>query len=425
MRNLPLVLTLSLAACGSVVEDSIGPDASPSEEEPDANLPSPEERGAVTIRVGVPSASRFLFLDPDGSLVADRALDVNHEAQAEVLPGGSIVVVGPRVNPNDVVRSRIYAGVRPGDVVDERVTAYATTSTPIEVRVPTVAGADRYDVTLACGGGAIGGGPIIAVEKNDACGATTDIFVWASTEGVTQQTLLRRGVSLGAVVDLSAEALAAPAARTLRATGLGNHVDGANLSLDPIGAPDWILPGGVFGGGVPSGGEIAETDPYPTLDTAQAAARVDLSRDGFGQRRFEYVGALRGDVDVNVGDVPLPWVGPVALDAATATVSWVTDGAGTPDAIYTRLRNFPSGSGPGAGRFIVEVLARGDAATSLVLPRLPAPYAEGNVTPDAGWLVQAFEILATDAAGDRFSQILASPGARNRPGRTAHANGLL
>lgn len=425
-----------------------GGDDNPTEPStPDADV-SPDGAVAadVTFNLNVPAAeipagTRILFLNPDDSVVADVAA-ASGSNSAPLFTGGSVVLVLPMGPPVAVqgggsMELYAYLDVKAGETLDFSPIDDSTPGPLRTITAPAIKGATNYRFATTCA--STSSNMATAQLQLDGCGATTDVAIAAFgtlpgpvlTGGgggdVLIGTILARGVSTAADIDLSAQPLVPPSPYTLNVTGLRPSVSNASIQASVQPGADW---GDVADLGTESlapfaGGALSLTGPAPAFADAFAQNFVITFNNTANPTYYQRIAATDRDDTLDLAAVATPWLQGAFVDAKTSTLRIITSGAGAWEigAGYLDLSPVappvPVAGGPQPGAewyFSARIGADGE----IRLPTLPAAYAAANVTAESGAtrsIDGGLNVLAgSSSLDDLFARLLNSFGDDERFG---------
>ncbi|MBK7195516.1 MAG: hypothetical protein IPH80_23780 [Myxococcales bacterium] len=305
-----------------------------------------------------PTATVF-FVAPDGSLTGQAQPDASGVVVGAVEVGGSVTVGWDGVvlvtmlaveDGDDLVFG-------PGDVALDQ---------PVAVTLPALSGASSYAVGGPCLRGTAGV-PTVAATFGRGCGLT--------------HSLLATSRTAAGLAYLIAPAVTPTAGVPLAVTGA--WVAGTTATVDFVGVPPnagrATLRRRLLVGGAPAhqatllnvavaGGAAQGAFPAPAGYGDTAALEVTLGtsvfdRDQLIALRPTLTEAAPVDVTPTLPEVTTP-------SQAGATVTWTTDGAGTPDAVVVDFQEVDALENVVAAW---RVIAPPDT-TAVTLPTLPAPF---------------------------------------------------
>ncbi|MEZ4368092.1 MAG: hypothetical protein R2939_17695 [Kofleriaceae bacterium] len=382
-------IVLGVAACGG--DDApADPDAAPS---PDADqTPDATALGEVTMtleedgapRVGVP----VLFYQPDGSLAAEVDTDATGQAAADLLPGGSVVLVDlgltAAVAGGSGAPAVAYVGVQPGDQLRFAPSSGGPGSVTTTLTSATFAGADQYRFELGCGPTQSSATPS-ATFTNISCPASTSVAVLAFQAGTLVASVYAPTVTLAAAVAVPG-AFVAPETVTVTATGLSPALTGAEIEAYRS-TTDRLQVGPAIEASTTGGAMVVATGPQPAIPGATQRLLHRQERDGFPNRYALANVPTAAAISFDVSEHLPPWLGPVVFDAKGGTLQFTTVGDGGIDYAIAAV----SATHAGGGGYFWYVHGKLDGRP-YKFPILPAAYAAAQPQP-SDELNSAFALL--------------------------------
>lgn len=380
VASVSICSVVAALGCGRVKNDPGGlPDAPPGPEDA-------RGRGRVVVTVLDPGGSgspavgaRVVFLDPDGTLVKRTSTDTLGKADAEVLPGASVTAITSASNGHQI---QTVLAIEPDDdlVIGVKADSTAAVGT-FTVEFPVEAGATSYRVAHACGvADPAAQTTTVTFDLRANCRQPTmEVIVTAfDANGAALGFIAKQGV----VTNAGKLTLVEGYTRMRTFTGAYSNIDSSLASLAMARrAPD--IAGIAVTGAASSPFPATTTLEAPSTSGGSATIDTTMSR-GAATRLVQNTQIVRqviagGAVSygLDVGAMLLPWISQPAYDAATRTLAFTKEGAGTgaPDAYqvvgrYTRTD--PMGQTSTA--YMWSII--GPEATNLVLPVLPDELAE-------------------------------------------------
>ncbi|MEZ4368066.1 MAG: hypothetical protein R2939_17565 [Kofleriaceae bacterium] len=401
-KTTALLLGATLAvACGGDDApgdvDAAGPDADTTPDAPVA--------GTVTLEVDVeaaniPPGTRILFLDPDDSVVSDvAAAPGNHSA--ELFPGGSIVVVVPELlnaggAPQEQQQLAIL-NLLPGRTY--RITGGDNTAAVNNrtITAPTVAGATSYTFSTPCANSS-SGVPTTTLDLG-RCGATTDVFVAAfgaplatgGGGGALLKTVIKRGVSTGADINLAAEPTTNPVAFSLAATGIRASAANAFVGGQLVGdGANWALPPPVFQSDAAPfpGGMLSVEGLLPSAAGSKLSLFAAMVRSTGGQINYQQVVDPAASVTMDLGALDAAWLDAIVPDVKSSSLRFISSGGGdfglAAGSLEVARYAAAATGGPLATASSWEFVSLLGPDQVVRIPTLPAAYAIANLTADLG-----------------------------------------
>ncbi len=403
MRTI-LIASLSLvaAACGKV--QSLA-DANGSGSNIDANTgPDANPRGTVKVTVFDPSGTGanptgipVVFIDPNGSLVANVPTDSNGKAQADVLPGASVTAVFAP-DATDYVMD-VVLGVKPGDdIVIQDTPSQATTGT-FTVSFPSLANATTYYAYGPCGGSPSSTGGPAALTFQAYCTVspmTVGVVAYNSSGqviGYIEQanlTFTDGGSttipgSWGNQISMTASATNVPA-------------DVTNVAFyRTVRYPSGF--GTSMGSAAPSNSMVTISSAVPASN--KAVMQTTLRKNATMQFIYQPVDGGSTSYSVDAGANELPWLAQPSMDVTTATITNNVSGPAPPSGfIYYVGDGYQRSVGGTATNYRWTIVT--GSTDPITLPKMPA--AVGDVNPKPGDTVSLFNgvafLLASDAIPD-------------------------
>jgi hypothetical protein len=402
-RSLRLMILLSAIGCGS--KSNQPPDAHPTVDSPTAiDAPSAIDAppaidattvgtGKVTVvdaqGAGTPAAFiPVVFIDPDGSLVANVMTDISGKAQADVLPGASVSAVW-LTSPGQY-RIQTVLAVKPGDdLVLGSVLPDSTAAGTFTVTFGPVAGASFYYVYGPCGNVLTSGTSAMLNMTNDCKQSPMEIQVHA-----TDPT----GAGIGYIDHLGIPfmpggnvSLGSPSMPYQTLNAQYSNVPSAVMSVNLVrAAPDGF---GYMsnGSGVPMGGMLSLNTQGPWTSTAQAQS-IFTNASGSRQEVKEVIAGNATTYSLDAGGKLLAWVSMPTLDPTTGIISVPVDATGTsgdaPD-LFVLHQLF------GRAGTDIDWTIFGPSPSDVTLPHLPASV--GAVNPMAGDFASPGQVTIADA----------------------------
>lgn len=388
---LPLSLGAALVACGSddptSPADAAGPDA--------VQTPDAAVAGTVTLNLRVgkfPVGSRVLFLNPDDSVVSDVAAAVG-EHSAELLPGGSILLVAPvPAVGGSSLTALAWLGVTPGTSVAFPPVGPSNPANVRSISFSTVPGAATYRILTPCNTATNVVASPLNLELRD-CGATTDVFIAAygpAPGGGGAAPLLKsrmiRGVSTAADID-GTGAYVDPRTLTATVTNLPPSTAEADVEATLYGTPTWSLDANVLGDETAPfvGSQVAATGPVPAIDGASLTWNVQLRNNQGSWLTYQRTASTDYDDALAVSELPAPWIQAATIDTKASRIRPLLTGPGAFDLGYGFVQ-LETSAGPvlqaGGPTSTATWVYAGvlDDDQSLRLPTLPSAYAALNLT---------------------------------------------
>jgi hypothetical protein len=410
MRTFLALLTLSLAACDAAApldagglpgdggptdapEGDAGLSDAPSDTGSDAPTDVPTDAFVPPLPVTVvvtdgttphPGA-RVAFFDAAGVLVASAITGADGRA-SQLLEPGSMVVAIPS-GPADNIQSFVWMGVAPGDVLP-LVRRPDPSSVLIDTafRVPTLAGAVRWQLDTECGLTNTFTHPIVlGVPEDCALSDVVATYFDGASEVLGTVSALDQPISPGTELDLSARRARPLRPATITFSGLPPETVYASLEAR-------VRFGSVMA-------PVVVDTTTSTSGTMSASGSLPDTAEGGEVRQLARVVAFGGSLSVErVGpsatplayaEVAMPVISGVGYTPSLRrlTVTVAGSGAITPDASYVQLTVI----GPGQ-RIDWHIFS--PVVDEIVLPTLPAEMADAELPLDATPSFDAFRIAA-------------------------------
>lgn len=408
-----------ISGCGKVNE------AVPVDAPPDAD---PRSAVHVTVRDVIGNGALapnipVVFIDPDGTVVADVVSDAEGRATANVLPGASVSAVYQQLTTQQsvVTTNNVHylfisiLDIKPGDDLPIGFTdrdfssagTFDVTFSPPAGMTPA-----KYEIFTPCGGtSATVPGTVAAPMQNSCKRDSFDILVVA--EDAAGKALA------GAVatnVSLSAGAATVPAAYTGAnsfAAGYTNIPAGvASISTSRSASAD--LNGFEVGGScTPAAGACSIPPVQVTTVSAKSVVQTSMSRmvatgaPSQSQTYIQRVGGANLNYALDVGTNLLPFITNVVFDPTTNTITPTVEAPITNadefiiDSSYSRTATTTDVNGDTVvTNTSIEALAVGGTVGPLTFPTLPSHVGPIYFQPgDAGGTAIGFTIDASGVNG--------------------------
>ncbi len=325
--------------------------------------------------VGIP----VVFINADGTFVANVPTDSTGKSSADVMPGASVTVV-------EVLSARTemqtVLGAQPGDNLSIGVETPTLSAGSFTVNFTPIVGAAafNYEVFGPCGSVTTTTGTATLPMVNNCKLDTMEIAVFAtSSAGQPAGYLSMAGVPFinGGSVTIPQGAFKPDV--TFNASYTDISADVTNITLARS------VPDG-FGFAeqtnmATTGATLALSLPAPELTTALAASKF-VGPANASQQLFQNLAGNTTTYQVDVGANLLPWLGQASLDVTTGVLSMPADSTGTsgdaPDLVLYETAYSRGTLAPINFAWVVF----GPSAGNVTLPMMPA--ALGNVNPQAG-----------------------------------------
>jgi hypothetical protein len=409
-----LILVLALAACGKVSTltdapvgsgsgaDAMtgGPDAPPAI---DADLHGPitvivnDTNAPATPLAGVP----VVFVNPDGSVVAEPLTDANGKATATVLPGASVTAVygGGTLS----VQLETVRAVAPGDtiVIGPLSGAGGNPSGTFTATVPDYAGSVFYDVYGPCGSNtanAVGSGAPtpVTLSMQDNCQQTTmdlvaiaknsdktpDAWVEAKNVAYTDggNATMGSGWQPFQTLSLSFSNVAASSTSSIYIMNMAPDANGYQVAT--------------YG----STGTEPQTATLQVPGTATALVETDFTHNSGGgqQQMYDVVDGTKTTYAVDLSTALLPYINFPTLDPASGAVT--VPGATTAGDILDVNVQFSRVINTQSTNFYWEIWT--PPTGSFTLPAMPADLATDYPATGDGVGQGTASLYAADAITD-------------------------
>jgi hypothetical protein len=401
MRNSTIGIVL-LAACGNV--------SNPVADAPPQDAAIDSLRGTVHVKVldpvgnGSPAAATVVFFDPDGTPVTQANTDTSGNAQADVLPGGSVTAVAAVAGRHELTT---VFGVNPGDsiVLGHKAPAllgtFAVTyplALPPAVARPLI-GFTGFHLAGPCGEAmeVIPGGQAFAtctLQIFDSCKQDTMELVVASTRADIEvnHSLDQKAVAFtqNGSVTLPDGQYTAPLSFTANYTSIDPNVtmQMVRATPDALGIGDLHKP--------TTAPAITVTFPGPIASTAAIETTVATALSpSSSQRVHQMMAGNLTSYALALQPALLPWLGEARFDATARklVVPVTTDGTSTdkPD-VFQVVTSYTRGADAFTWTFYAA--EPGD----ITLPVLPGDLVDS--TPNATDTVTA---VATSIEADTIA----------------------
>lgn len=376
---------------------------------------------------GAPAGSGLtvMFFDPDGSVVKKATTDANGKADADVLPGGTVVGIG--LNTLDTTYYNLWTvlDVRPGDDLTLGSRFLNTASFEwFTVKFPPLAGADGYWVSSPCGAQSVlpSADPFVQFTLTDACKpATMELVITAYAKGQAIASIDDPGVPI-TVDGIYPETHAWGGVHSLTATF--TNVDPVITSLGMA----RLVPDGV-GISDSASAAIAATTAVTVTGGASATAQILTTAQTATsvQRVRELVAGSAASYRLDVGANLLPWFGAPSYDFDSRKITVPVDTTGVtnhdaPDLFALAFSYLRTGADHRSTLFAWTIYA--PTIRDVTLPLLPGNTAQPT---DLAWLLPVPTDTSRSIAAMAFdaSKVTGYDSLRNNPGdaivRYAHA----
>jgi hypothetical protein len=403
-----------VVGCGEVKNNN---DAGPGDAAIDAMLGPVKATVLTTVGDGAPDATaKLLFLDPEGNVVSDTAVDAMGHAQAMLPRGGSVSAIRTTTDTATSLVASIttISAVKPGDDLTFGLKQSATITnqggqTTMTASFPLATGATSYQFYTPCGFAGSSTASPVTLSFRDSChGATFDLLGVAF--GGTSTLFLK----LNSVNYQSGGSFNIPA-------GFGSM---ANYTVNLSNIPDVVsslslvrntmienLPvfGQSVGVGDPPAGSLAVMVPYMQGVGTRSELSISMVRPDaqHSQRHEVHTATLSASAAVDLGKQQLPWFTGITQTLTGGTWTMVAPGD-VPDGMMTRWSGrWTSGARTVSLTWLVAQPADMAGAT---LPKLPVLYSNldpGQQTVAVTPSVMTFYMVDYDnlAGYDEFRQM--------------------
>ena len=395
-----VIASLFAAACGKVQALS---DAPGSGSDIDAHVgPDANPRGTVKVTVFDPSGTGatptgipVVFIDPDGTLVANVPTDSNGKAQADVLPGASVTAVfAPAA---DTYQMDAVLGVKPGDDLVIADTAPTAATGVFNVSYPGLSGATQYYAYGPCGSSAQATGGPAQLTFNAYCtvspmtvgvaayDANFNLLGYIEQAGVTFSDGGSTTITgnWGNQISMTASATNVPS-------------DVTNVSFyRTIRYPSGL--GLTMGGAAPSNQMVMVSAAVPSA--AKAIMQTTLRNGATMQFFFQPITGNSTSFSVDAGANELPWVGRPTLDVTAGTITGSFTGPANTAAEYYVSNSYQRNAGGTTTNFRWTIVT--GTTDTITLPKMP--LAVGDVNPKPTDTVSIFNGFALLLDSDTFA----------------------
>jgi hypothetical protein len=370
-------------ACGEVKNNN---DAGPGDAEIDAMLGPVKATVLTTIGDGLPDpTAKLLFLDPDGNVVSDTAVDAMGHAQAMLPRGGTVSAIRIITDTAATLSASIttISAVKPGDDLTFGVKASATITnqggqTTMTATFPLATGATSYQFYTPCGFAGSSTASPVTLSFRDSChGATFDLLGIAF--GPTTPLFLR----LSNVNYQSNGSFNIPAGfgtmanYTVNLSNIPDVVSSLSVSRNTM-IENLPVYGQGIGAGDPPAGTLAVLVPYPQGVGPRSELSISMLRpDAQHNERHEvHTATLGTSANVDLGKQQLPWFSNITQTLTGGTWTMVAPGD-APDGMMTRW----SGRWTSGARsvFLTWFVVQPADMAGATLPKLPVLYS--NLDP--------------------------------------------
>jgi len=401
--------------------------AEPADAPPDA-----DPRGPVHVTVrdvignGAPAPNiPVVFIDPDGTVVADIVSDADGRATANVLPGASVSAVYQQLSTTTVVMTTnirylfvSVLGVKPGDDLPIGFTDRDfTNSGTFNVTFQPFTGATTYDIFTPCGlTSSTTPNTAIPVQMQNSCKRDSfDILVVARD---ASNNALAGAIATN--VSLSAGSAAVPGTYTSTNSFAASYTDIpagiSSVSVTRV-ASDTLNGFSVNGTCTPAAGACSITPVQVTTISPKSVLQTSISRTvptgmpSQSQTYIQRVGGANLNYSLDVATNLLPFMTNVVFDPATNTITPTVEAPVTDadefiiDASYSRSTSTTEANGDTlVTNTSIEALAIGPAVGPLSFPTLPSHvgpiyYQAGDTAGTAiGFTIDGSSVKGYDAA---------------------------
>lgn len=371
-------------------EDSSAPSDAVAPPDSGSDTGVPQRVVTVIVRDGTtpqPNA-RVAFFDAMGTLVATTTTNGDGEAR-QALGAGGIVVAVPR-GASDSALAFVWAGVQPGDVLPVTRPLAAGVDRTTTIRLPTVAGAGRWQVDTRCGVRNSLVHPV-AIDLPETCVRSDIVATYYNASSVVLGTVtaLDQAITPGGEVDLSTRTFRATRPANPAFTGLPRDRVFASISAQTrfgaVNAPEGIFLSSTMPGDLSAEGELPDT-----MDGGVIFHRAQISVAG-GRLFVERVANAVSPIAFDTISMPVISGVDYVVGTRRMRVTTVAPSTGTPalvpNASYVRLTSVVAGRR-------VEWNVFAPPFDAITLPTLPASMADAEI-PLVG--SPSFEVIRTRA----------------------------
>jgi hypothetical protein len=400
MRTAIAALCLVAAAgCGKVrLPDSARTDGGG---DADAAVPGP-----VTVTVlsfdgrqaplaGVPVG----FFDAAGAHQATVETDADGVATSDLLAGGGVVAflgsAGPAGAGTQIARAVL--AVAPGDqiVIGGEPGRTGNLVNAMTVNLPAVAGATTYQLNTSCGTYSAAT-TAITIEFYPSCDTDTFSFVAVTSGDAGRQYLREENVATvpNGTYDAMASWQMMPT-RPFLFTGLPGEAATVEAHVVAVRTGDHQLDLALNGDSQPVAEDMITLRPerIPSYDATLVWSRVQPEQPALGWTTISRWLGPDDSTDLDVGDLMLPWIGPVSFESASRTFRTTLVGDQEFDAaLLTLVASVNDGE---VFREISWFVVAPPGLEEVVLPEVPAAQSD-YVLPDPDNVYADAQIVESD-----------------------------